>query len=479
VLETRLSEQFYSDGGSVEQAVVYHHATLGFYLLAALVGRNNGEEFSAGVWHAVERAIEFSMYLAQPDGRQPAVGDNDDARPFAFDLRDAWEFGHFQAAGAVLFDRPDFKSTHPFFGEDAFWLLGASAIPRFEAIVSRPPSRTSCVLAASGSVVLRSGWEKDDDYVWFDCGEQAGGLRQDDIPSAAHGHADALAIVACLRGRPILVDGGFYTYNRERAWERHFRETAAHNTVRIDGRDQSDHLETMAWVHAPEVSLDGFRLDKTEAWAIGSHNGYMRRPDGVFHRRTVWLRPGHYIVVNDVLSGSGTHRAEVVFQFHESLSHHLQAGRVILQDRFFVSWTATTTLEPAVYVGGDTPDSGWVAPRLGQRTPAARLVLRASFSDTLRVLTVIGDGAIWKSEAEPAVLDGRHALVQRLSGPDCTEDLIMASNGATDGGGAYQTDGSIGAWRFERGEIVAAAHAGGTFIAPTSGIKPARLVDGG
>ena len=36
-----------------------------------------------------------------------------------------------------------------------------------------------------------------------------------------------------------LVDAGFHTYNGAEAWERHFRETGAHNTARIDGRDRS------------------------------------------------------------------------------------------------------------------------------------------------------------------------------------------------------------------------------------------------
>ena len=67
-----LDKQFHADGGSVEQSTFYHHATTGFYLLAALLGRANGEEFSGSVWSAVERAIEFSALMQQPDGTTPA-----------------------------------------------------------------------------------------------------------------------------------------------------------------------------------------------------------------------------------------------------------------------------------------------------------------------------------------------------------------------------------------------------------------------
>ncbi len=81
----------------------------------------------------------------------------------------------------------------------------------------------------------------------FDCGEQAAGLRHDDVPSAAHGHADCLSVVVGLGGREVLVDPGFFCYNGDPAWEVHFRKTAAHNTVVVDGRDQAQHVSKMAW----------------------------------------------------------------------------------------------------------------------------------------------------------------------------------------------------------------------------------------
>jgi hypothetical protein len=73
ILEGRLPQQFYPDGGSVEQATVYHHATTGFYLLAAQVARTNQQDLSPAVWAALERAIEHSMHLTQPDGVHPAA----------------------------------------------------------------------------------------------------------------------------------------------------------------------------------------------------------------------------------------------------------------------------------------------------------------------------------------------------------------------------------------------------------------------
>ena len=56
VLEQRLPQQFYEDGGSVEQSTFYHHATVGFYVLAVLTAEATGRRFSQGVYDAIERS---------------------------------------------------------------------------------------------------------------------------------------------------------------------------------------------------------------------------------------------------------------------------------------------------------------------------------------------------------------------------------------------------------------------------------------
>src|SRR5690606_872956 len=56
--------------------------------------------------------------------------------------------------------------------------------------------------------------------------------------SQAHRHADDLSILWYDRGRPILVDSGKYSYNRD-SWRDYVRSTRAHNTVEIDGEDYS------------------------------------------------------------------------------------------------------------------------------------------------------------------------------------------------------------------------------------------------
>jgi hypothetical protein len=464
ILERRLPEQFYADGGSVEQATVYHHATLGFYLLAAIVARRNQQDLSPSIWSAIERAIEYSMHLTQPDGRLPALGDNDDARPLAFDVQDNWDYRHFLAIGAVLFDRPDFKAIAGRMHEDAFWLLGPEGLTAFSAVTNVAAQQTSHLLPASGYAVLRNERAGGSDYICFDVGEQAGGLRTDEVPSAAHGHADALAVVAFLGGDPILVDAGFYTYDGDRSWERHFRETAAHNTVRVDRLEQSRHLEKMSWSSVPTVTLDGFRSDSSGAWAVASHDGYVRS-SAVRHRRTVWLRPHGYLIIYDELIGRGDHIAEVIFQFDACRAAALDDGRLAIDQRFVLTCSATSKIDPTLQRGAPPADGGWIAPRLGTRRPAARFTLTSTFSDTLRILTTIVDCERWprvRALCEPEESSLAHELSNGAS-----SDLVGGSNGTGVSAGGRHSDASVAVWHEERGVLVEAARIGGTFI--TSG----------
>ena len=87
-----------------------------------------------------------------------------------------------------------------------------------------------------GYHVQRSGWDADARYGVFDCGPLGDG---------GHGHYDLLSVELFAGGRPLIVDPGRGTYSEAppnlRRW---FRGTAAHNTVCVDGLDQTPYTRT-------------------------------------------------------------------------------------------------------------------------------------------------------------------------------------------------------------------------------------------
>ncbi len=61
------------------------------------------------------------------------------------------------------------------------------------------------------------------------------------LGDGGHGHYDQLSVEAAAAGRPLVVDPGRYTYDADdpAGWRHWFKGTAAHNTVCVDGLDQT------------------------------------------------------------------------------------------------------------------------------------------------------------------------------------------------------------------------------------------------
>lgn len=463
VLNGRLSQQVYADGGSVEQSTFYHHATVAYYLLAGLTARATGRELSTEVWQAIERGLEFSMALMQPDGSTPEIGGADDGKPIRMEHLPFWDFRPLQAVGAVLFGRKDFKFVAGRFFEDALWLLGPDGLAQFDATESARPARANSALTSSGYYVMRSAWSPHADYVCFDCGEQAAGMRSDGVPNSMHGHADCLSVIVWLGGHRLLVDSGLYAYNCGGPWEAHFRETAAHNTARVDRRDQARHLGKMAWSHSYRALLEDWCGDAGESWGVGSHDGYARGPDGVTHRRAVCLRPG-YVVILDEFVGHGSHELEVNYQFAPGVMEIQSAQSVRFDQGFELVWAGNSDWMAAIHCGGPSPDAGWICKSLGVRQPAPRLTLRTQSAQSRTVLlTVIGASTGAKPRVSLVANAGAAlAGVVVTVGGDGYTDWIAA--GTEDSDAPVQTDGLIGICRWKDGTQIDGLHIGGSYL---------------
>ena len=420
VLERRLPEQFYADGGTSEQSTFYHHATLGFYLLSALLARTNGEELSPPVWRAIERGLEFSMRMMLPDGRTPEIGGADDGKPIRLEHLPLWDFRPYLAIGAVVLGRQDFKATAGRFYEDALWLLGPEGLATFDSMPATAPASTAVLMPASGYFVARSDWSSRADYICFDAGEQAAGMRTDSVPNSMHGHADCLSVVLALDGRRVLADSGLFAYNCGGPWEAHFRETAAHSTARIDGRDQALHLGKMAWSNSYRATIEGSQSG-ADAWAVASHDGYARGADGVRHRRAVWLRPGHYAIVWDEFEGSGTHTIEVNYQFAPGALSLASPGLARFDGGAEMAWLGDRAWDASIHDGGDGPDEGWICPSLGVRVraPRLRLTYSGTVERTVLVSVLAAPSAVGRDRLEIGAGPGAHAIrVAHSSGAD-------------------------------------------------------------
>ena len=127
----------------------------------------------------------------------------------------------------------------------------------------------------------------------------------------AHAHADTLSLEVSHRGRRVLVNSGTSTYEPgpERAKQ---RGTAAHNTVVVDGVDQSE-----VWA-AFRVARRARPFDVQSDHATfveAAHDGYRRLKKSVIHRRRVEFANGG-LLISDTLQGHGVHDVGIYFHIH-------------------------------------------------------------------------------------------------------------------------------------------------------------------
>jgi hypothetical protein len=393
ILTAEIDRQFHPDGGSVEQATGYHHFTLGFYLQAVLARQRLENIVSPGVWSHLERAVEFAANLTRPDGTTPMIGDADEGRPFDLMQPDLWDYRPYLAIGAVVFERRDLKQIAGDFPPDAAWLVGLSGWNHYDRLKPGPPEALSKAMPASGYYVMRTGWGSAGHMAIFDCGEIAAGVPADAVSSAAHGHADALSVELAAYGTPLVIDPGSYTYNGAADWHRYFRETAAHNTVVVDGESQAEFAGRLRWARAPTVTGEKWLTTELLDYVAGSHDGYTRLPQPVIHRRSLLFLKADYWIIRDELTGEGEHTLDRFFHFPPGELERLRRQAAVHARTERGAGATFRAFEPdaefEIVAGGDGPEGGWIAPGYERRLSAPVLRIRVRARLPVALFTVI------------------------------------------------------------------------------------------
>jgi len=209
---------------------------------------------------------------------------------------------------------------------------------------------------------------------------------------AAHGHADALALTLSVAGQPLLIDPGTYAYHTQKQWRDYFRGTQAHNTVRVDGLDQSEPGGNFLWLRKATARCEAWHSDAARDSLTASHDGYLRLADPLLHRRRIdFLKDSDTILVEDIMECKGRHQIELSWHFDPACAVRIE-GRVVLAS------VAGVTLRlrmddgaavPRLVSGAETPPLGWAAPWFDHKVPAPTVVWTESIEGDSRRLTRI------------------------------------------------------------------------------------------
>lgn len=371
LLEREIRLQVGDDGVNREQALSYHLFVMELLLLAFIIGRKAKRPFSQGYEDRLRGMAGFLDTIATVSGDLPWYGDSDDARGFLLAEGESGLEVVMQLAG-LLFSEPEWLRFRPTPTSAALALL-PDLVANLDRVTAQTPAKTGKLFPDAGLACLRS--EDGNVRLLMDFGP----LGFTSI--AAHGHADALSLWLAIGGEYFLVDAGTYAYHSHPEWRSYFRSTPAHNTVCVDGENQSEMAGRFLWRAKAQAQLLRFEENSRQVTIVAEHDGYLRLQDPVTHRRTVQFDcASGNLNIEDSFHCVGRHQAELFFHMHEDtevLSISNGEAQVNWRGRSIVFSSPDCNARWEVLRGSDNPKLGWRSRRFNHKEPIPTLRIHA------------------------------------------------------------------------------------------------------
>ncbi|NDV63309.1 hypothetical protein G0Q06_12660 [Puniceicoccales bacterium CK1056] len=326
----------------------------------------------------IEQMWDFFAGVMRPDGFGPLNNASDTENNAAF-LRAVWE----------RFNRPD-------------WLYMASN----GQSGTEPGDVPSRLFEWAGQAILRTGWERDASWVYFDAGPYG----------TAHQHVDRLHVSAALNGRQLLVDNGRYIY-QPGPWKDYFQGPAGHNILLLDGMPSK---QAPREIRSPlEIA---FEQSDTFAFAAASAQFEPAAPLAFLtglQSSTPWTRAvlldqqGRFVLILDHLLSFRKQEWKALWHFHPDVTQEEASSALLLV-------SPTKDIRKSLSAGSSEPTiAGFHSPEYNLKQPAVQM----EFSGTLDGPTTL----VW-------LLRSPHATdlqIKTLSKPaDPIQHLGILQNGA-------------------------------------------------
>jgi Heparinase II/III N-terminus/Heparinase II/III-like protein len=339
------------DGVHCELSTDYHHIVLRNFLAVKRLAVLNNIDLPSQMDNCIKKALGFSMYVHKPDGFIPSLSDGDTGcfLPLlqqGYDLYGCEEMLYVATKGKQG-TSPKYRSKD--FPSGGYYILrsgwGESAEPS--------PEGEGALTTSYASLEAY----EDERYLVFDCG---------DLGAGNHGHLDLLSFEMAAFGQSLIVDPGRYTYNEsgEINWRVLFRGTSYHNTVLVDGKNQ-----TRYEFHKEKFKIKGPQPDY-ELKAFISKPGFdylhgiaCSHEYPVVHERKILFVNGEYWVICDVLRANDVHNYDLLFHLATSAQ-----GKVLLnsnQHCFSVDAPNLVMVQPVHQSATVSLEGGYVSPTYG------------------------------------------------------------------------------------------------------------------
>lgn len=337
ILLQEAKEQILADGGHYEKSPMYHSIVVEDYLDVINLIQSNAlnvsrQEFSF-LKNKTTKSLSFLNTILMPNGDIPLFNDS------AFNI-----------------------APHP----DSIFKYAKEVLAYEKAENTSGESMTA--LDNSGYYIIKD----ENNMCVIDCGS----ISPDYQPG--HTHCDILSYELAIDGCLVIVNSGLHDY--ENSVERRYcRSTKAHNTVEIDGREQSEMWGQFRVARRATI-LSASLTKKQDGRCVfkGSYSPYWSGKKDIVHSRKVKYSNKQW-AISDAVSGKGVHSVNNFIHLHPDVNCVEENGEYFLIKG--VNKLARITFSDAVNINLEV---GWYYPEFGVKR--RNMVLRLSNNGLLPII---------------------------------------------------------------------------------------------
>lgn len=266
----------YPDGVEKELCPRYHQGVMGEFAKFMDVAQSAGNESPIGFVDKLKGMARFLVDFSRPDGTIPAFNEM------------------VQSHGDSKVVRQKVRNIANVTNDDGVLRWFGS-----NGMQGTKPNYNSVAFKWSGYYVMRSGWDKDDNYMAIKAGPY--GL--------AHQQEDKLSFELFAGGEPFLIDPGFYIYNRTSIWRKYYRSSLAHNTVVPNGLSQLREGQRSLYENKQPNDAVWISNNKYDFLSAVYNNGYadfnhigdkrLEELQKINHQRDIlFVKPGIWLMID-------------------------------------------------------------------------------------------------------------------------------------------------------------------------------------
>lgn len=290
LLIKQTKDLIYCDGSFSQHSINYHRVMLHDLLWAIRLGEINNESLPKAI---IDKTIVAGKWLEKmivgTNGEAPNYGSNDGALLFPLTSCDCQDFRPVVQAIARLDPNNDLPFSSGPWDEESLWFYGMSCLKKDQ----------------SEKKENREFSAEQGGYFKFINNDSSLFVRCPKTFRHRPGQADLLHVDLWWKGENVALDPGTYSYNQAPPWDNGLTRTSVHNTVTVDGMDQSDRYGRFLMLPWPKgrVNRQMHSDDRNVYYWEAEHDGYQRLKVSAIHRRGIIRLPNDcWAVVDTVIS---------------------------------------------------------------------------------------------------------------------------------------------------------------------------------